>query len=260
MAGDEPAASSRRRDAAPGQLAVGVGPDRAPGPVVRLVLWRHGQTPWNAERRFQGHSDISLDETGREQARDAARYLAAMHPDAIFSSDLARAAETAACLGQLTGLPVQLDKDLRERGGGAWEGLTDREIREGYPEAYAEWIPPDGEPVSAVSDRVAAAFQRIADNLDGSLAVIVSHGAAINLGISRLLALPERTRVLGPLGNCSWSVLGQRRGNWRLLEHNVGRLPDLAPEPVPVLAAGPDEEAGASSMDARRHSQPGALD
>ncbi len=233
MAGTEPGAS-------------GVGPDRNAGGVFKLVLWRHGRTAWNAQRRFQGHSDVPLDETGRAQARDAAPYLAAMRPAAIFSSDLARAAETASYLAGLTGLPVQLDKDLRERGGGAWEGLTDAEIRASYPEAYATFIPPDGEPVETVAERTAAAFQRIADALEdgaGSLAVLVSHGAAINLGVSRLLGLPERARLLGPLGNCSWSVLGRRAGGWRLLEHNVGRLPDLAPEPVPVLAAGPEEEA-----------------
>jgi glucosyl-3-phosphoglycerate phosphatase len=208
--------------------------------VVRLVLWRHGQTSWNAERRFQGHSDIALDETGRDQARNAARYLAAMRPSAIYSSDLARAAQTADYLAKLTGLPVQPEKDLRERGGGAWEGLTDAEIRAGYPVEYAEWNPPDGEPVTAVADRVSAACGQVADSLaDGSLAVLVSHGAAISLGISRLLGLPERIRVIGPLGNCSWSVLGRRGGNWRLLEHNVGVLPDLDPEPVEVLAAGP---------------------
>lgn len=232
-------------DVAPG--APGVGPDRNAAGVVKLVLWRHGRTPWNAERRFQGHADVPLDETGHAQAREAARYLAAMRPGAIFSSDLARAMETAAYLAELTGLAVQADKDLRERGGGAWEGLTDAEIRAGYPEAYAAWDPPDGEPVDAVAERAAAAFQRIADGLDGSgpgpLAVLVSHGAAINLGASRLLGLPERTRVLGPLGNCSWSVLGRRGGRWRLLEHNVGRLPDLDPEPVTVLAAGPEDEA-----------------
>jgi glucosyl-3-phosphoglycerate phosphatase len=210
--------------------------------VVRLVPWRHGQTTWNAERRFQGHSDIPLDEAGHEQARGAARYLAAMYPYAIFSSDLARAAQTAEHLARLTGLPVQADKDLRERGGGAWEGLTDAEIRAGYPAEYATWNPPDGEAVTAVADRVAAAFGRIADSLPGgALAVLVSHGAAINLGISRLLGLPERVRVIGPLGNCAWSVLGRRAGSWRLLEHNVGVLPDVAPEPVEVLAAGPGE-------------------
>ena len=252
MAGGEPGASGAGGD----PRRSGVGPDRALDHVVKLVVWRHGQTAWNAERRFQGHSDIPLDATGREQARDAARYLAVMRPDAIFSSDLVRAAETAAYLGELTGLPVQLDKDLRERGGGSWEGLTDREIREGYPAEYAAWIPPDGEPVSAVADRAAGAFQRIADSLDGlnggggrngALAVVISHGAAINLGMSRLLGLPERTRVLGPLGNCSWSVLGRRADRWRLLEHNVGRLPDLAPEPVQVLAVGPEEETPAGT-------------
>jgi glucosyl-3-phosphoglycerate phosphatase len=256
VAGSEPGAPGAGRDSGGSgvgrqPVGSGVGPDRALDHVVKLVVWRHGQTAWNAERRFQGHSDIPLDATGREQARDAARYLAAMHPDAIFSSDLVRAAETGAYLGELTGLPVQLDKDLRERGGGSWEGLTDREIREGYPAEYAAWIPPDGEPISAVADRAAGALQRIADSLDGvnggggrygALAVVISHGAAINLGLSRLLGLPERTRVLGPLGNCSWSVLGRRADRWRLLEHNVGRLPDLAPEPVQVLAVGPEEE------------------
>jgi glucosyl-3-phosphoglycerate phosphatase len=211
--------------------------------VVRLVLWRHGQTMWNAQRRFQGHSDISLNDTGHEQASSAAPYLAAMHPSAIFSSDLARAAQTAEHLSRLVQLPVQIDKDLRERGGGAWEGMTDAEIRAGYPAEYATWNPPDGEPVSAVADRVAGAFARVADGLTGgSLAVLVSHGAAISLGISRLLGLPEQNRVLGPLGNCAWSVLGRRAGHWRLLEHNVGVLPDLAPEQVEVLAAGPSED------------------
>jgi glucosyl-3-phosphoglycerate phosphatase len=220
--------------------AVGAGPDRARDGVVRLVLWRHGQTSWNADRRFQGHSDIELDETGQDQARNAARYLAAMEPSAVYSSDLARAAQTAGYLARLTGLTVQPDKDLRERGGGAWEGLTDAEIRAGYPSEYAAWNPPDGEPVAAVADRAAGAFVRIADGLaDGALAVLVSHGAAINLGISRLLGLPERVRIIGPLGNCAWSVLGRRAGSWRLLEHNVAVLPDVAPEPVEVLAAGP---------------------
>ena len=232
-------------DVAPG--APGVGPDRNASDAVKLVLWRHGRTAWNAERRFQGHSDVPLDETGHAQAREAAPYLAAMRPAAIFSSDLARAMETAEYLARLTGLPVQADKDLRERGGGAWEGLTDAEIRAGYPEAYATFIPPDGEPTDSVAERAAGAFRRIADGLQGSgpgaLAVLVSHGAAISFGVSRLLGLPERARVLGPLGNCSWSVLGRRGGNWRLLEHNIGRLPDLAPEPVSVLAAGPEEDA-----------------
>jgi len=211
------------------------------------VLWRHGQTVWNAERRFQGQSDIRLDETGQAQAERAARLLAALRPDLIVSSDLSRAAQTAAPLGRLTGLEVTLDKDLRERHGGRWEGLTDAEIRSRYPVEHANWTPPDGEPSPVVADRVAGALYRIAEavlargddpprppreatgaeNAEPGLAVVVSHGAALRLGMSRLLGMPDELfGVLGPLSNCSWSVLGRRHGRWRLVEHNAGTLPE----------------------------------
>ncbi len=193
------------------------------------MLWRHGQTAWNAERRFQGQSDIPLDPTGQAQAQRAARLLAGLHPDVIVSSDLSRATSTAAPLAQLTGLDVILDKDLRERHGGSWEGLTDAEIRQDYPAEHATWAPPDGEPSNVVADRVAGALHRIATAVsdDGGLAVVVSHGAALRLGMSRLLGMPEEIfGALGPLSNCSWSVLGLRHGRWRLLEHNAGTLPE----------------------------------
>lgn len=211
--------------------------------VVRLVAWRHGQTTFNVERRFQGQSDIPLNELGREQAALAARYLAALRPDAIFSSDLIRASETAGYLARLTGLDVQLDKDLRERHGGCWEGMTADEIRVQYPQAVESWNPPDGEPTGAVADRASAALERIADTLaDGQMAVVVAHGAALGLGISRVLGIPEELRPLGPFGNCHWSTLSRRRGKWRLLEHNVGMLP----EPV---SEGGVEETGADGRD-----------
>jgi glucosyl-3-phosphoglycerate phosphatase len=197
------------------------------------VLWRHGQTVWNAERRFQGQSDIPLDPPGQAQADRAARLLAALRPDMIVSSDLSRATGTAAPLARLTGLEVILDKDLRERHGGSWEGLTDAQILERYPVQHESWNPPDGEPTAVVADRVAGALHRIAaaladdDPATEPLAVVVSHGAALRLGASRLLGMPDDLfGVLGPLSNCSWSVLGQRRGRWRLLEHNAGTLPE----------------------------------
>ncbi len=199
---------------------------------MRLVLWRHGQTVWNAERRFQGQSDIPLDDTGQAQAARAARLLAGLRPDLIVSSDLSRAASTAAALARLTGLEVTLDKDLRERHGGCWEGLTDTEIRARYPAEHASWNPPDGEPSLLVAERVAGALLRIAatvrePGMASGLAVVVSHGAALRLGMSRLLGMPDELfGVLGPLSNCSWSVLGRRSGRWRLLEHNAGTLPE----------------------------------
>ena len=192
------------------------------------MLLRHGQTTWNIERRFQGHTDIPLDDTGREQAERAGRMLAALRPDAIVSSDLVRASSTAQPLARLTGLVPVPDKDLRERSGGLWEGLTDAEIRERYPRERESWDPPEGESREAVAERVARALRRAADAIPpGGLAVVVSHGAAIRLGIERVLGLPEGVDgVLGPLNNCSWSVLGLRGDRWRLLEHNAGTLPE----------------------------------
>jgi broad specificity phosphatase PhoE len=195
---------------------------------VRLVLWRHGQTQWNAERRFQGQTDIPLDDVGQQQAERAARLLAALQPSAIFSSDLIRATATAAPLARLTGLTVTLDKDLRERYGGLWEGLTDADIRTRYPVEHSQWRPPEGETSAAVAERAVAAMERIADTLTpGTLAVVVSHGAALRLGAALLMGLPEELwGAVGPLANCAWSVLGRRRGQWRLIEHNAGTLPE----------------------------------
>jgi glucosyl-3-phosphoglycerate phosphatase len=195
--------------------------------VVTLVLWRHGQTTFNVEHRFQGQTDVPLNEVGLRQAAEAAPYLAALRPAAIHSSDLSRASVTAAALARLTGLSVQPDKDLRERSGGSWEGLTEAEIAARFPAERASWTPPDGETALAVTDRASAALERIAEGLArGSTAVVVSHGAALGMAMARLLEIPCDPRVLGPFGNCHWSVMSRRRRRWRLLEHNVGILPD----------------------------------
>ncbi|GAA3103214.1 hypothetical protein GCM10020001_020480 [Nonomuraea salmonea] len=133
----------------------------------------------------------------------------------IVSSDLQRANDTALALGRIVGLDVAIDKDFRERGGGQWEGLTREEIAARWPEEYAAWEAPDGEPVTDVATRVAGAMRRWAARLDADgLLVVASHGAALRLGICELLGLPEQLwPALGGLGNCSWSVLQEgRRG------------------------------------------------
>jgi len=187
------------------------------------VLWRHGQTIWNVQHRFQGQTDIPLDATGEEQAEQAARRLATLRPHALFSSDLTRAQQTAVPLARLTCLPVTADKDLRERFGGDWEGLADAEIRERYPAERATWNPPNGEPTVVVADRMAGALIRVAATLaDGQLAVVVGHGAALRLGMERVLGIfLEDAPILGSLANCSWSVLELRETRWRLLEYNA---------------------------------------
>ena len=146
--------------AATGDAATPVEARRYYEQSTRLVLWRHGQTRWNVEGRFQGQSDIPLDPVGEQQAERAARLLAGLRPDAIVSSDLSRAMATAAPLVRLTGLTVTTDKDLRERYGGLWEGLTDAEIRARFPAEHAAWLPPEGESSALVAERAGAAQGR----------------------------------------------------------------------------------------------------
>ena len=194
----------------------------------RIVCLRHGQTVWNVERRFQGHTDIALDDTGVAQAARAASLLAALQPTMIVSSDLRRAYDTASALGRVSGLDVMVDKDLRERGGGEWEGLTREEIKAGWPAEFEAWEAPGGELVTDVAERVAEAILRwSAKTGDDGLLVVASHGAALRLGIVRLMGLPQALwPALGGLGNCAWSVMEQGRKGWRLLEHNAGTLPE----------------------------------
>ncbi|MEU7146576.1 histidine phosphatase family protein [Streptomyces sp. NPDC045456] len=200
----------------------------------RIVLWRHGQTAWNLERRFQGSTDIELTEEGVAQARRAARLLAALDPDAIIASDLRRAAATARELAAVTGLEVTHDPGLRETYAGAWQGLTHEEIVARYGEQYTAWK--RGEPVrrgggeleTEVADRAAPVVERSADKLpDGGTLVVVSHGGTIRTTIGRLLGLESHHwEGLGGLSNCCWSVLGEGARGWRLMEHNAGTLPE----------------------------------
>ncbi|MEV0438575.1 histidine phosphatase family protein [Streptomyces spectabilis] len=203
-------------------------------PGCRIILWRHGQTSWNLERRFQGSTDIELTEAGAAQARRAARLLASLKPDAIIASDLKRAAATAAELAAVTGLDVTHDEGLRETYAGEWQGLTHEEIIDRFGEQYAAWK--RGEPVrrgggeleTEVADRAAPIVLRHAEKLpeNGTL-VVASHGGTIRTTIGRLLGLESHHwESLGGLSNCCWSVLGRGARGWRLLEHNAGTLPE----------------------------------
>lgn len=203
-----------------------------------LVLWRHGITDWNASDRVQGQADTPLSLRGREQAAAAAPILAALRPDAIVTSDLSRAADTAAALAKLTDLPVRSDTRLRERHYGDWQGLAITEIAQRYPAEYARWRA--GEPdvgcgVETIDDlvkRVGMALREAVDLAPEGTVVVATHGGVARQGIRELLGWPpEVTRTIGGLGNCRWSELhfGVGRGwgqqahsGWRLHAHNVG--------------------------------------
>jgi len=201
----------------------------------RVVLWRHGRTAWNAETRFQGTTDVALDEVGVAQAERAARDLATLAPYRIVSSDLERARVTAETLAAMVGLVVETDPDLRETYAGSWQGLTRDEIVAADPDGWARWIagddirPGGGETRTEVAARVSAAVLRHAEGLPvGGTLVIASHGGAVRSCLGTMLGLPvDHWTVLGGLVNCAWSVLEEQPdGRWRLVEHNARSLPE----------------------------------
>jgi broad specificity phosphatase PhoE len=157
---------------------------------TRVLLVRHGQSEWNAVGRWQGQADPPLSDLGRQQARSAARSLGTV--DAIFASDLQRAALTAAIISEELGVgPVVLDPDLRERDAGEWSGLTRAEIDERYP-GYLEdrtdehkgfaggpRRPPGWEPDDAVLERAHAALKSIHLAVGPGEVLGVTHGGLI---------------------------------------------------------------------------------
>jgi broad specificity phosphatase PhoE len=156
---------------------------------VTLYLVRHGETAWNAERRFQGSLDVALNERGREQARSLATWLAAQPAQfsAIYSSDLARAAETAAIIGEQLHLAPHTTPDLREIDTGAWSGLNGEEIERAFPGELQRWREdagtfrmPGGESVHEVRDRVMGVMHGIARDHPDEAVIVVAHGIALS--------------------------------------------------------------------------------
>lgn len=195
-----------------------------------LVLWRHGETEWNRSRRVQGQLDVGLAEVGREQARSSAARLATLSPTAIVSSDLRRAADTAAALAGLTGLPVETDPRLRERYFGQWQGLGVAEIAQRWPEESERWHAGDPSPGCGVEHledlgkRVAGALRDVADRHVGGTVVVSTHGGAARAGCAALLGWPaDVARTLAVLSNCHWTELrfDAVRG-WHLRGYNLG--------------------------------------
>jgi broad specificity phosphatase PhoE len=209
--------------------------------MTRLIVWRHGNTNWNAEDRVQGQTDVPLNDLGREQAAAAAPLLAALRPDALVASDLGRAADTAAALAALTGLPVRTDARLRERHYGQWQGLRMTEVAERFPTEHARWRAGEQDPgceVESLDDlgkRVGAALQDAADAVPGGTIVVATHGGGARQGCGHLLGWgPAVLRSVGPLQNCHWTELRHDavRG-WQLRAHNAGLLAQAAvPEAV----------------------------
>jgi broad specificity phosphatase PhoE len=153
--------------------------------VTTLLLVRHGETDWNREGRWQGHSDTHLNEIGRAQAERVAGELDGV--DVVYSSDLARARETAEIIARRLDLPVRLDPRLRERSFGAWEGLTAAEIEGDFRDAHLRWRAgggpgaDDAEPFDAFGQRVREALRDILGRHPDETVLVVAHGGSIRV-------------------------------------------------------------------------------
>lgn len=179
---------------------------------TQLIFIRHGQSTWNEARRWQGHSNPPLADTGRMQARLLARRLSTWDIDFIYTSDLARAVETASILGEAINIQPTIDPIWRERGFGELEGLTSEEIEARFPLVWASRMIgpmsgiPNAEPQDGVVTRAAAGCTRLLEQHAGKTIVIVSHGGMILTTIVHLLRLPPNGHaLLGVGGNTSIS-------------------------------------------------------
>ncbi|GAA3727669.1 bifunctional RNase H/acid phosphatase [Salinactinospora qingdaonensis] len=171
-------------------------PDTQP---TRVLLLRHGQTPLSIQRRFSGSGDVALTEVGTEQARAAARRVAARAGDpvqVVVCSPLRRARDTAAVVAEALSVPVEIEEDLREADFGQWEGLTFAEVQQRWPGQLDQWLsdpssaPVDGESFAAVERRVEAARQRILSRHAGATILIVSHVTPIKSLLRNAMLAP----------------------------------------------------------------------
>jgi broad specificity phosphatase PhoE len=176
---------------------------------THLWLVRHGQTDWNLEGRFQGQTDLPLNEAGWAQARALTVALPPVDYAAIYSSDLRRALDTAQMLGAHFNLPVQVDRRLREVGLGLWEGMLVGDIQKRYAD---EWLartqdplnarPPSGESLAELAVRAWAAATDITRSHPGGEVVVVAHGLTLAAIRVKALGLPLEVAYAQVPDNC----------------------------------------------------------
>jgi 2,3-bisphosphoglycerate-dependent phosphoglycerate mutase len=178
--------------------------------LTRIVAVRHGETAWNVATRIQGQLDIGLNDTGRAQARRVAQALAHEALDAVYASDLQRAADTARAIAERQGLPLHTDRALRERGFGAFEGLTWADVEQQHPQASLRWRqrdpsfgPPGGEALEAFVKRAVAAIAAIAARHRGQHIAVVTHGGVLDALYRAAGRIPIDAPRTWQLGNAS---------------------------------------------------------
>lgn len=191
--------------------------------MTDIVLIRHGETLWNRERRMQGHTDTPLSEAGRAQAARLGERLCGSAFAALYSSDLARAWDTAHAIAQRTGHDIIADANLRERRFGIFEGLKYEEMSERHP---AEWqrfqsrdpdyVIPDGECAREFHARCLACLTAIAERHPGETVVVVTHGLVLDALYRAAHGLTLNAPRPVPLLNASLNGFGYLEQVWRM--------------------------------------------
>jgi alpha-ribazole phosphatase len=195
---------------------------------MRLILVRHGETDWNAQRRYQGWSDLPLNEVGLQQADALAVHLAGEQLDAVYASDLERAMQTAQIIAEGHNQPVIADLRLREISFGDWEGLTFDEVRARWPGEVDAWLgdslriaPPSGETLAQVAGRVQDAFNDVAGKNEDRTVLLVAHGGPLRVLLCLALGLDVRAHWRFRLDAASVSELSVYDGEATLVKLNV---------------------------------------
>jgi broad specificity phosphatase PhoE len=200
--------------------------------MIRVFVARHGETEWNREGRWQGQGGPGLNQTGREQAATLAARLAALKLDALYTSDLARAIETAEIVAAATGLIAIADAGLREVDVGDWRGLTREQVAHSHPNGYRRWLQGEagwsgGETYEQMHARAVAAVAAIVAGATGERIAIISHGGAVRALAANAVGLPKHDRLrIDGARNCSLTTLQYGPYGIRLVGYNDdGHLP-----------------------------------
>ena len=162
--------------------------------TTTILLIRHGQTDWNKAGRWQGHTDIPLNQTGIAQAEALAQRLTAWPISHLYSSDLKRAAQTASILGEKLSLNPVLHEIWRERDVGLFGGLTSAQVAETFPDIWTQRTngilePPEGERYQAMHQRAGQALQQVLGHHNGETVAVVTHGGLLHALAAHVLGM-----------------------------------------------------------------------
>jgi len=191
--------------------------------VTQFILVRHGQTAWNSEGRYQGHLDSPLTAAGAAQARAVAARLAGAGIDALYSSDLERALQTARMIAEKLALPVLTDARLRERCLGIFQGLTRSEAQRQLPEEFRrlksgdpEHVVPGGESARQRSELAVRCLEELAENHAGQRVLVVTHGGVVAAMFRHVVGVPPGAPRRFQLPNAGLNTFSHRDGRWLL--------------------------------------------